>query len=93
MGREESTMDRLLRYQRERYATTSDANMMCADCYCAEPDEGWVEQAPDFRLCADCSAVRAMNDDDEFLSETNVCGHCVDGCLVCSDIAYDRQGS
>lgn len=41
-------------------------NRRCADCGCSEPpatDGGWAEEAPDFRLCFDCSNAR-------FLAET-----------------------
>lgn len=38
-----------------------DDEVLCADCHDPEPSEGWAEEAPNFRLCHDCSSARTDN--------------------------------
>lgn len=42
-----------------------DDEVLCADCHDPEPSEGWAEEAPNFRLCHDCSGARADDDSRE----------------------------
>jgi len=45
-----------------RTISDDDSESKCADCY--EESDTWAEEAPSFRLCADCADVRAKEIDE-----------------------------